>query len=326
MVTRERVDYFLESLKDKTVAVFGDAMIDASFYGKIERPNPEGPEPLVRGTGKDYVLGGAANVAANLRDIGAKVTLYTRLGDDREGDRVADLCAVRGIALQAIRAGETPCKIRVVDKSGRKFLRYDDGESRDAGPLSDSNLGSLVESFRNAPHFDAIACADYNKGVFVGFNGRKLVNNLREYANVAGIPLVVDPKPANSDNFRNVTLIRPNIAEARAITGKTEHNDIREVARQLHKLLEPQHTVVTLGPQGIYLLSGESGVLIPTRAREVADSTGAGDTVIAGLTLGLATGLMIEEACVIANAAAGIVCGKKGTATVTPDELRAAFK
>jgi len=306
----------IEKFKGKRIAVVGDVMLDKYIYGRVERVNPESPAvPLLKIERKEFRLGGAANVALNLTALGAKVDLFCVVGDDYYGVLFEDLCKEKGINLRSVRSGQSIVKERAIESEFNKYLiRADDGELdlKAIDPISERKLLDKLES----NGFDTIVLSDYNKRLFRKDFGSKVIGS----AKLKGIPSVVDPKPVNIDSFKLSTVLCPNIKEAREIVGSND-DDEREIARKIREMVDSEYIVVTCGSKGIVGYDGEKFIESITKSREIVDVTGAGDTVTSLVALGLACGLDLESATHLANYGAGVVVGKKGTATLSREEL-----
>lgn len=318
MVEKEKLVGIIHNFKGKKIAVIGDLALDAYIYGVIERVNPEKPSaPLLKATKvNEYRLGCAGNVAANLAALGAEVCLYGLLGEDGYTDIAMNLCERKGITLKPIIEGESIVKLRVIEVAHNGYLsRVDLGESN-LKPISEEASKKILEEI-GKEKFDAILVSDYNKRMFKGNLGPKIINIGRE----KGIPVFADPKPSNVKSFFGAKVIKPNEKEAREIVGG-EHSKkpVEEVIQILKSMTACDYAIMTLGAEGT-IGYGDKIHRAPTKARDVIDVTGAGDTVIASLTLAMISGADLTEALHISNYCAGIVVEKTGTATASPEEL-----
>ena len=313
------------------VLVIGDLMLDEFIWGKVSRISPEAPVPVVDVTGESYYPGGAANVARNLREFTPHTSVIGLAGADAYGDRLCALLQSSGIDASGVqRSAEsaTIVKTRIIARN-QQVVRVD--RERQA-PLTPSQFDRLRRDLSEViPRADGIVVADYGKGLLDQQVAGLIVALAREHCKV----LTVDPHPHTSLNWRGATAIKPNRIEAFSAAGMrlTPPVDppqcdvgLSQAIERLMRLWEPQTLLVTLGEQGMLLLNGDAAPFhIPTRAQEVFDVSGAGDTAIAVFTLGLLAGTSPREAADLANRASGIAVGKLGTATVTPAELRATF-
>ena len=293
----------------------GDLMLDEFVWGKVSRISPEAPVPVVHVTGESWFPGGAANVARNLREFAGNVAVAGVVGADAAGERLLGLLSETGIDVTHVHRDPTWAtivKTRIIARH-QQIVRVDRERSR--GPFA-----LAVDGFEGA---DAIVVADYGKGAIT----QTVADQLCDLARWHHIILAVDPNPGNPVRWKHVTVIKPNRAEAfRAAGIADDDKEIEAVGRQLLERSNAELLLLTLGEEGMMLFErGKTPYHTPTRAREVFDVSGAGDTAIAVLTAALTGGASPTEAAEIANAAAGIVVGKLGTAAVTLEELAASF-
>ncbi len=302
-----------EKIAAARVLVAGDLMLDRYWHGATERISPEAPVPVVHVREEEGRPGGAGNVALNLAVLGARVTLLGVTGEDEAAGRLERALTEAGVACAFERDGRFPTitKLRVVSRQQQLIrLDFEDGFP---GYEADGLLARFRERLAN---HQAVVLSDYGKGTLA--DPRAWI----EAARAAGVPVLVDPKGRDFDRYAGATLLTPNLAEFEAVAGPcADEAELEARALELRKRLGLEHLLVTRGEQGM-TLAGEGGCHhLPTRAREVFDVTGAGDTVIATLAAALAAGESMEAATALANLAAGIVVGKLGTAGVTPREL-----
>jgi rfaE bifunctional protein kinase chain/domain len=312
----------LEKIKGRRVVVIGDVMIDHYLHGDCHRISPEAPVPVVHVDKERHVAGGAANVAINIRALGGFATLCGVTGRDSAGHELAGLLDKEGVAYPAAfqREGVTTIiKTRVVVRN-QQLCRID----REREPAhyefdADARVALLAEVAKA----DAVILSDYAKGAI----SASIVAAVIAEAAKRGTLVALDPKPRRKLTVTGVGLMTPNKAEALELAGMTPDDcyggfPADEVCRRIFEQYRPKHLVITLGGDGMLLSeNGRPGKTIPTYAREVFDVCGAGDTVIATLTAALAAGADIESAAHLANTAAGVVVGKFGTATATPEEI-----
>jgi len=302
--------------------VVGDVMLDHYIWGDATRISPEAPVPVIDIARDSWTAGGAANVALNLASLGAQCTVVGHFGADESGRRLEDLLRERGIESVST-PGEAPTivKTRVLVRQ-QQLCRLD----REAAPAAyEVPLGPLTALIGPAlAACDAVILSDYAKGIL----NNAVLRELTRLARAEGKLIALDPKPRRGLAFDGLDLITPNKREALQLAGlePSPHAPFpaAEVCARLHERHATRHLVVTLGEEGMLLSTGgKIRKVIPTAAREVFDVSGAGDTALAGLVLALAAGSSLEKAAQFANAAAGVVVGKLGTATVTPAELTA---
>lgn len=302
------------------VLVVGDVMADHYVWGKVERISPEAPIPVVHVSREEVKPGGAANVACNIAALGGKVALAGIVGADSMAASLGRLLGAQGIdASGLVEDPERPTiqKTRVIAHS-QQVVRVD-RELQE--PLSEASARAFLKScLAQVERCDAVLFSDYAKGAL----GPELASAVTRRARELGKVVAADPKPANMGWFGGASIVTPNQGEASAASGVRIRSDAdaEQAAKVLLERLGSDAVLVTRGEHGMTLLQAQGGVThIPTRAREVFDVTGAGDTVIATLTLALAAGMPVAEACFLANAAAGIVVAEIGVAVVTPDQL-----
>jgi D-beta-D-heptose 7-phosphate kinase/D-beta-D-heptose 1-phosphate adenosyltransferase len=311
--------------RGRPVLVVGDLMLDEFVRGAVTRISPEAPVPVVEVQARSFVAGGAANTAANVAALGGRPLLAGLLGDDPAGDTVCELLRGKGVDVApVVRDGGRPTTTKTRVLAGTQQVVRIDHER--PGPILSGIEDAILE--RAEAVLDAVgACvvSDYGKGVVTPRLAGELIARCRS----AGVPVVVDPKGVDYRKYRGATVVKPNQLEA----GKVLNRDLRDreavqaAGRELLDLLGPGSAVlVTQGPHGMSLFErGRPPVHVPAQAREVYDVTGAGDTVAGTMALTLAVGGGLESACRLASAAAAVVVGKVGTATLTADELQAAI-
>jgi rfaE bifunctional protein kinase chain/domain len=303
----------------------GDVMLDRYFWGDVERISPEAPVPIVRVTRRSARLGGAANVAANLRALGVRVDIAGVVGDDREGEEVRALLAEDAVGdegLITVRRWQTTEKVRIIARS-QQVVRAD----FEAGRGLDGEVsGALVRAINAWPsESDALLVSDYGKGVL----SEEVLREVIPVWRAAGKPVLVDPHVGHFPWYHGATLMTPNVKEA--VLGGALPPGTKtigsEAAFALRERLEIESLLITRGEEGMSLYFGDRReVHIPTVAKEVYDVTGAGDTVIGVLAAAVASKVDLVDAVVLANQAAGEVVKEVGTSAVTTDALITSFK
>ncbi|MDO8539919.1 MAG: PfkB family carbohydrate kinase [Opitutaceae bacterium] len=310
----------LKKITRLRILVVGDVMLDHYIWGDATRISPEAPVPVVDIARDSWTAGGAANVALNIASLGARCAVAGFFGRDAEGTKLTEILHAKKIAtISTPGSAATIVKTRVLVQH-QQLCRLD----REAPPTAYAVDGPQIEALLKAEirACDAVILSDYAKGVLTD----ELVARVTKLAQTAGKFIALDPKPKRQLTFRGLDLITPNKREALQLAGiePAPHTPFPavEVCARLHERFATRNVVVTMGEDGM-LLSANGGMLktIPTAAREVYDVSGAGDTALAALVLALAAGSTLETAAHFANAAAGVVVGKLGTATVTPKEL-----
>jgi D-glycero-beta-D-manno-heptose-7-phosphate kinase len=321
-ISADQARPLLEQIATRRILVIGDVMLDHYIWGDATRISPEAPVPVVEISRDTYVPGGAANVALNCAALGAKTTVAGYMADDEAGRRLQTLLRERNIAPIATSGlGMTIIKTRVILQH-QQLCRLD----RESAP-SDYRWDASDAQRTLAPAIaaaDAVVLSDYAKGLLTS----ELVAAVVRAARAAGKLVALDPKPKNQIAFADIDLLTPNRKEAAQLAGLelSPHSRFpaEEICRRIHEKYRVKNLVITMSEDGM-LLCHEGSIVkqIPTAAREVFDVSGAGDTSIAALVLALAAGADLETAANFANAAAGVVVGKIGTAAVTPAELLA---
>ncbi len=315
----QRLIEAVEGFQKINILVAGDLMLDRFIWGEVSRISPEAPVPVVEVQKETMLLGGAANVANNIRAMGGGCLLGGVCGSDDDGASLMALAQRQGIETATIvqDSGPTTVKTRIVAR-GQQVVRVDREERRHP---EGAVLNALENAFEQAVETaDCVIVSDYAKGVI----NHDVMSILGRCCHSRGVPLLVDPKPSNMDIYRGATMLTPNSLEATAMSGVeiTDNDTLSLAASRIMENLHAQALLITRGAYGMGLLQKDKPLFtIPTMAREVFDVTGAGDTVIATFAMAIATGLSMPEAAWLANIAAGIVVGKVGTATVSSSEL-----
>ena len=305
-VTRER-------LARARVLVVGDAMLDRYWFGAVDRISPEAPVPVVRVTREEERLGGAANVALNVKTLSAQATLLTVVGDDEPARKLRQLLEQQGVTalLGSDPQLYTIVKLRVIGRS-QQLIRIDFENQPDHEVLS----GMLSDYERVLPDHDVVLFSDYGKG------GLTHIPRMIELARAAGKPVLIDPKGSDYSRYAGASVITPNRAELAQVIGAwTSEAQLHERVQALRQAHRIDALLLTRSEDGMSLFDDAGHAQVPAQAREVFDVTGAGDTVIATLATMVACGVSLREAMPVANRAGGIVVGKFGTASVSFEEL-----
>jgi rfaE bifunctional protein kinase chain/domain len=300
--------------RGRRVLVLGDLMLDRYIWGDVSRISPEAPVPVVEVRKSTSTLGGAGNVAANLTSLGAIPLLVGIVGDDGEGTWVKRHAGLsRGILVDPARP--TTVKTRIIAHH-QQVVRVDQEKKMALSPEAEQRIARFVEKER----YDGIVVSDYDKGLVT----KPLMARVLGHARGKRIPVFVDPKVENFELYPGVTFVAPNHHEAARIVHHPCHStdEVERAGREILEMTGGRYVIIKRGEQGMSIFEkGKTPIHIPTVAREVFDVTGAGDTVIATAALALLSGAKIVEAAILANAAAGVVVAKIGTATCTADEL-----
>jgi D-beta-D-heptose 7-phosphate kinase/D-beta-D-heptose 1-phosphate adenosyltransferase len=305
------------------VIVIGDIMLDRYYFGEVERISPEAPVPVVRVTQKTRRLGGAGNVILNLLGLACPAVLLGTVGDDSQGQYLTDILVNKDIRhhLVVCPGQPTTTKTRIMGQ-GQQLLRLD--EEKPAALTEPARAELLHHLDKYLPRAGAVVLSDYAKGMFLGDLAQQVIARCK----VQQTPVFVDPKGSGWQRYQGATCITPNEAELNRVAPFAKH-DNGQLADQAHRVIDRYallSLMVTRGPRGISLFTGkEPGFHIPTKAQEVFDVSGAGDTVIATLAAGVACGMTLAAAAELANAAAGVVVGKVGTHPIQAVELKNAL-
>jgi D-glycero-beta-D-manno-heptose-7-phosphate kinase len=322
-ISPQRLDELFAEFSGKRIAIVGDLMLDRYYWGRVARISPEAPVPVVEIESEAVRLGGAANVAHNIASLGGIPFMFGAVGRDDDGVLFREIIRKAGYSEEGIledASRPTTCKTRVIAHN-QHVVRID-RESKCA--VGEKFAGQILSSIeRQIDTFDAIILEDYNKGVLA----RPLIPEIIELARRRRVMVTVDPKFENFFEYAGVTVFKPNRKEAEEALGMRLNSaeSVAAAGREMLKRLNAENVPMTLGDEGMSLFrnSGES-VNIPTRARSVADVSGAGDTVIATVTIALAGGAAINEAATLANYAAGAVCSEVGIVPISLASLRKA--
>jgi D-beta-D-heptose 7-phosphate kinase/D-beta-D-heptose 1-phosphate adenosyltransferase len=318
--TLDRLRRSIDGFASATVLIVGDVMLDQFVVGRVNRISPEAPVPVVEYDHDDYRVGGAANVANNVRALGGRVELVGLTGSDAAGFRLRHLLTACGIGTSGLvedPTRRTTTKLRIVTTRNLQVARIDYESDHEVSGDAEQALTAQVD--RLAPQANVILVSDYLKGTVT----LEVMARVVAAGRARGIPVLVDPKIPHMPYYAGATLVTPNHHEAEVAT----HRRIRtaeDAVAAAHLFRERAgclDVLITRGEHGMCLLSGPDAVQYTAVAREVSDVTGAGDTVIATVALALAAGAPLKDACGLANQAAGVVVAKFGPATVTQAEL-----
>ena len=325
MIEAGRAEAILDRFQGRRLIVLGDLMLDEFIWGEVRRISPEAPVPVVEVRRETLQLGGAGNVVTNLLALGAEAIPIGILGEDEAGRRMRALFADEGASVEGLLTvpdRPTTRKTRIVAHS-QQMVRAD---REDRSLISEAIERQILALYLAAlPSADAVILSDYDKGLLTP----ALLQSAIRAARAAGKPICLDPKIRHFSHYRLVDVVTPNQLEAERASGIeiTDPASLLQAASRIRDLLDCRHVLITRGELGRSLFDAGGAIShIPTTAREVYDVTGAGDTVIATLTLALAAGAPLLDAAILANLAAGVVVGKVGTAAVSQDELRATLR
>ncbi len=312
------------SFRNKNILVIGDVMIDSYLWGTVERISPEAPVPVLNSTKRENRLGGAANVALNLRELGANPILCSVIGKDEKNSAFLQLLQDAGMPPEGIIEDSsriTTTKIRII--SGNHHLLRVDHETSE--PLEREICNTFIrntESVLRNSNIGAVIFQDYDKGVI----SREVIDAVADVANNLNIPTLVDPKKRNFNHYKNVTLFKPNFKELKEglnlRISKDDLEGIHSATKMLHAGAGIKYILVTLSELGVFMSENGCYHALPAEKRDIADVSGAGDTVISVASLCLAAGLKARDIAVISNIAGGLVCEKVGVVPVDSEQLQ----
>ena len=323
-MNKNRISRLLNNFPKSKIIVLGDIMLDRYLWGNVDRISPEAPVPVVHIKKETNNLGGAANVAANVQALGADVTMLGVVGNDMMADILKENLVEKGLKTTGLLIDKdrpTTVKTRIVAHN-QQVVRIDREDTQEIGsPLVEQLIARITKMLKG---IDGIIISDYGMGVIT----YDLLSTLIPIVKKAGKFIAVDPKEVHFMNYREVSVITPNHHEAGFISGKkiTSDSVLADVGWNLMDLLSLESLLITRGEKGMALFERDRKLThIPARAKTVYDVTGAGDTVIATLTVARTAGASMHEAAIFANSAAGLAVAQFGTAKITRDELKAAM-
>ncbi len=316
-------DQLFADVSKLKVAVIGDVMLDTYWWGNVERISPEAPVPVVAVSKREKRIGGAGNVALNIQSLGASVAILTVLGDDEDGAQLRQLLKENSIDSRFILESKkriTTNKIRIISRN-QQMMRLDAEHTEDIDETDETNLLDQVEKYILTEKPDIVILEDYNKGILTP----NVIKQTIEICIKNNIPTSVDPKRKNFFSYKNVTLFKPNLHKVftslnllpEEISGRL----LSDIHEQLKEKLGHKISMITLSEKGIFYQEAANKNIIPSHRRNIADVSGAGDTVIAVASLIYASTNNIYLAAEIANIAGGIVCEEVGTAAINKDKL-----
>ncbi len=319
----KNITQLFAEFKKLNVLIIGDVMLDAYLWGKVERISPEAPVPIVTITKRENRLGGAANVAINIQSLGAKPILCSVIGSDQNGRTFIELLHQMRMTSDGIIQSEdrpTTMKTRVIGNN-HQMLRVDDEVDGDISTTERKQLLNRISELITRKKIDVIIFEDYDKGVI----NKNLIEQVVKLADKNKIPVAVDPKKKNFNHYKNVTLLKPNLKELReGMKIDFEKGDMTEIRNAIEKLSKEhqlQTVLVTLSEKGAFVYSSKEEKLIPAHIRNIADVSGAGDTVISVAALCIALKLSPVTTASLANLAGGLVCEKVGVVPVEREQL-----
>jgi len=322
-MTKSDLSQLFDSFKGMHILVIGDVMIDSYLWGKVNRISPEAPVPIISTTGRENRLGGAANVALNIQSLGATPILCSIVGNDEAGDIFKQLLTDNHLPSEGIVAStkrKTTVKTRIISQN-QHLLRVDEEESHPVESALEEKLKTHFVSLLDNYKIDAIIFEDYDKGAITP----GLIQYAVKKANEKGIPTLVDPKKRNFMDYSGVTFFKPNFKEfkegLKLELTTANQDDLLEAAKEFQASQKTDILMVTMAEKGVFIRNGVSHHFIPAEIRDIADVSGAGDTVISVSALCLAAGLPPQHVARIANMAGGLVCEHPGVVPINKKVL-----
>lgn len=317
------LDKLFADISKMKVAVIGDVMLDTYWWGSVERISPEAPVPVVAVSKKENRIGGAGNVALNVEELGASVALLTIIGDDDDGVQLKKLLQEKNIDTRFILESKkriTTNKIRIISRN-QHMMRLDAEHTKDIDEADEEKLQNQIEKFITSEKPDVVILEDYNKGILTG----NIITNTIAFCRKNNIPTTVDPKRKNFFCYRNASLFKPNLSEAvislNLLPEEISVELLEEIHGQLKEKLDHSISLITLSEKGIFYQENNNKKIIPSHRRNIADVSGAGDTVIAVASLIYAATKNVDLSASIANIAGGIVCEEVGTVPINKEKL-----
>lgn len=323
MPEKLKLQHILNDFSKKKILIIGDVMIDEYMWGNVDRISPEAPVPVVSCTEREFRMGGAANVAINVKSLGAEPIMCSVIGNDEIGEIFKKLLLKRvmtneGLVVSDVR--KSTVKTRVIGNH-QHLLRVDHEITSFLDKESEAALLKKIITIINSHSIDALIFQDYDKGVVTS----GIIEGASKIANEKSIPVLVDPKKRSFLNYKNVTIFKPNFKELveglNVSLNKSNPDSIFEAVKLLHKKNQIKNVMVTLSEKGVFISNGAEYRIIPAKERDIADVSGAGDTVIAITALGIASGLDAFQTAALANLAGGLVCEKVGVIPITQEML-----
>ena len=312
-----------DSFNQFNILIIGDVMIDSYMWGKVNRISPEAPVPIIMSTYQENRLGGAANVALNVQALGANPILCAVIGNDSKSKTFQSLLKKRKLTNEGILEDEnrkTTIKTRII-ADNQHMLRVDEEIDKELNTKTEERFINKILTILSDKQIDAIIFEDYDKGCITP----EVIKSVVEFSNKSNIPTLVDPKKRNFMEYKNVTLFKPNFNElvegSKIDIKKGDFDGIFTASQKLHSELSAKYLLITLSELGVFISHNSSYQTIPAEIRDVADVSGAGDTLIGTASLCLAAGLEPELIAGISNLAGGLVCEKVGVVPINKEQL-----
>jgi rfaE bifunctional protein kinase chain/domain len=328
MMDQKAYEELFGSFSHTKIGVVGDIMLDTYWWGSVDRISPEAPVPIVSLQKKETRVGGAANVALNLRALGAPTTLFAIIGKDAEGEELATLLKAEGINTTYIYESNervTTNKVRIMGRN-QQMMRLDHEHTNDISQNESEQLLTNFYKYVDTEKPSLVILEDYNKGVLT----KNVITSVIAYCKQKGIPTAVDPKQKNFLAYQGCTIFKPNLKEVKEglkiEIPSVNLDNLNKVHAALKENLQHEVSFITLSEHGVYFGKTDAQKLIPTHIRNIADVSGAGDTVIAVASLTYASTKDMELAAELANIAGGLVCELVGTAPINKTSLQEEVK
>ncbi len=319
----EDFDKLFKQIENVKVAIIGDVMLDTYWWGKVERISPEAPVPIVTIESKEHRLGGAGNVALNTVSLGAQTTLFSVIGQDDNAKLLTDLLVGKNIETKYIvnSTGRiTTSKTRVISRN-QQMMRLDTEITNDISIEDEDKLLQQLETYIQTEHPSVVIFEDYNKGVLT----ENLIHKAIILCKKNGIVTAVDPKRKHFFAYKQADIFKPNLKEVKdalnVLMDDVSEQSLHAIHQQLHEHLQHKISLITLSEKGLFFQEENFSKIIPTHIRNIADVSGAGDTVIAVASLVYAASKNITLAAEMANLAGGLVCEEVGTAAIKKEKL-----
>lgn len=312
-----------DSFTSLKVGIIGDVMLDTYMWGRVERISPEAPVPVVSLNNKEYRIGGAGNVALNCRSLGAGAFVLSVIGEDAEGEQLLKLLNDSGVNTSYLIKNAkriTTSKTRIISRN-QQMMRLDSEVTDDLSKADEKHLLDKVKSFIETEEPDVIIFEDYNKGVLT----EKIILSVIDLCRKAGVLTAADPKRKNFFSYKGIDIFKPNLKEAKdglnLISDVTSKDALLRIHKELESMLHHRVSFITLSEKGLFYCENGKAAIIPSHLRNIADVSGAGDTVIAVASLVYASTKKVHLMAEMANIAGGLACEEVGTVSVSKEKL-----
>lgn len=323
MFTKQTITEIFEKFSNKNVLIIGDVMLDAYLFGKVTRISPEAPAPIVALEKRISRLGGASNVALNIKALGANPILCSVIGEDEKGEELLQILLDHNMTTEGFvlsKERQTTVKSRVIGNS-TQLLRIDEENIDPLTIQEETDFLKVIRHILENRKIDVVLFQDYDKGAIT----ENIIKNVTDYANTKNIPITVDPKKRNFLKYKNVTLFKPNLKELcdgiSTTVSATDEHSVKQAIVKLKELIDPEIVMLTLSEHGIVIQKENIFRHFPAFLRNISDVSGAGDTVISVATLCLTIGMELDKIAQLSNLAGGIVCEQVGVIPIKKEQL-----